>query len=195
MAVNHLSDDILITNYLAGDENGIKHLFLRYERRLFTSILILVRQRDLAEDLLQDTFIRIINTFRQGNYKHEGKFLGWALRISHNLVIDHFRKNNRMKMIHDTDEYQLTENLKLTDDGIEKDIIRKQTHHNLKLLIEMLPYEQREVLIMRHYGELSFKEIAEITKASINTCLGRMRYALINLRKLAVEHNVQLTND
>ncbi len=195
MHVNHLSDDFLITQYLKGDESGLKHLITRYEQKLYTSIFILVKKHDLAEDLLQETFIKIINTLRQGRYQEEGKFLGWAMRIAHNLVIDYFRKDSRMRMVRDTDEYRITDNLQITEDSAEKQMIKNQTHSRLKILIDMLPYEQREVLIMRHYAELSFKEIADITQTSINTCLGRMRYALINLRKLAEEKKVSLTND
>lgn len=195
MHVRQLSDDCLIAQYLNGDESGLKHLITRYEQKIFTSILILVKKRDLAEDLLQETFIKIINTLRQGRYQEEGKFLGWALRIAHNLVIDHFRKESRMRMIRDTDEYRITDNLPLTDEGAEKQLIKNQTHSRLRMLIDLLPYEQREVLVMRHYAELSFKEIAQITQTSINTCLGRMRYALINLRKLANEKKVILTDD
>lgn len=195
MHVNHLSDDILITQYLNGDESGLKQLITRYEQKLFISIFILVKKRDLAEDLLQETFIKIINTLRQGRYQEEGKFLGWAMRIAHNLVIDYFRKDSRMRMVRDTDDYRVTDNLQITDDCAEKQMIKQQTHRRLKILIEMLPYEQREVLIMRHYAELSFKEIADITQTSINTCLGRMRYALMNLRKLAEEKKFSLTDD
>lgn len=195
MHVSHVSDDLLITQYLNGDESGLKQLITRYEQKLYTSIFVLVKKRDLAEDLLQETFIKIINTLRQGRYQEEGKFIGWAMRIAHNLVIDYFRKDSRMRMVRDTDEYRITDNLQITEHCAEKQIIKQQTHNRLKVLIDMLPYEQREVLIMRHYADLSFKEIADITQTSINTCLGRMRYALINLRKLAEEKKVSLTDD
>ncbi len=195
MSVNALSDEALITKFQKGDKSGLEELIARYQQRLFTSIYILVKDQMLAEDLLQETYLRIIHTLRNGRYQEEGKFLGWAMRIAHNLVIDYYRRDSRMRMVRDTDEYRITEHLRLTDDSAEKQLIQQQTHERLRQLIDLLPFEQREVLIMRHYAELSFKEIAEITRTSINTCLGRMRYALINLRKLAGRKKISLTQD
>jgi RNA polymerase sigma-70 factor (ECF subfamily) len=195
MSVYPVSDEALVAQFQKGDESGLEELIARYQQRLFTSISILVKDQTLAEDLLQETYLRIIHTLRQGRYQEEGKFLGWAMRIAHNLVIDYYRRDSRMRMVRDTDEYRITEHLKLTDEGVEKQLIQQQTHERLRQLIDLLPFEQREVLIMRHYAELSFKEIAEITQTSINTCLGRMRYALINLRKLASRKKISLTQD
>lgn len=184
MQQTDVSDNELIVSYLKGNEISLQKLILRYERKIFTSILILVKNKALAEDLFQETFIKVINTLRSGNYQEEGKFLPWVIRIGHNLVIDHFRKQNRMPMIRDTDEYSVINSLKLTDDNVEDRMVKDQVHKEVRLLIETLPLDQREVVIMRHFGDMSFKEIAECTNVSINTALGRMRYALINMRRV-----------
>jgi RNA polymerase sigma-70 factor (ECF subfamily) len=152
----------------------------------------LVKDRELSDDIFQDTFIKVINTLRSGNYNEEGKFLSWVLRIAHNLVIDHFRSLKKMPLVHDTEEYSIFDTLPLMDDNIEDKIIIDQIHKQIRVLIEELPYDQREVVIMRHFGNMSFKEIAEVTNVSINTSLGRMRYALINLRKLIKEKDLYL---
>lgn len=184
MHQNDVADNELIVSYLNGNENSLQELILRHQRKIFTSIVVLVKDKELAEDIFQETFIKIINTLRSGNYQEEGKFIHWAIRIAHNLVIDYFRKNNRMLMIRDTDEYSVINNLKLTDDNAEDRMVKDQLHCQIRLLVEELPFDQREVVIMRHFADMSFKEIAETTNVSINTSLGRMRYALINLRKL-----------
>ena len=192
MRKTEVSDNELITQFLQGNESGLEELITRHQRKIFTSILLLVKDKELAEDLFQETFIKVINTLRSGNYHEEGKFLPWVIRIGHNLVIDYFRKQKRMPMVRDTEEYSVMESLKLTDENIEDKMITSQIHTEIRMLIEHLPLDQREVVIMRHYADMSFKDIAESTKVSINTSLGRMRYALINLRKLIQEKQMVL---
>jgi len=185
-----LTDNELITNYKLGDEASIQILIYRYKRKVFNYILMIVKERHLAEDIFQDTFIKVIYTLKTGNYNEEGKFLPWVNRIAHNLVIDHFRKNKRIPIVDNGEDYDAYSTVKVFDECIETKMITAQIHADIKNLIEYLPEEQRDVLKMRHYAEMSFKEIAEQTNVSINTALGRMRYALINLRKLIKDKNV-----
>lgn len=192
MRYTEISDNELITQFLSGDESGLEKLILRHQKKVFTSILLLVKDKELAEDIFQETFIKVINTLRSGNYHEEGKFLPWVVRIGHNLVIDYFRKQKRMPMVRDTDDFSIMDSLKLTDDNVEDKLIITQIHQEVRQLIEYLPLDQREVVIMRHYANMSFKDIAETTNVSINTSLGRMRYALINLRKLIQEKQLVL---
>jgi RNA polymerase sigma-70 factor (ECF subfamily) len=192
MHTKDVSDNQLIAQFLNGDESGLEQLIIRHQRKVFTSIVLLVKDKELAEDLFQETFIKVIKTLRSGNYQEEGKFLPWVIRIAHNLVIDYFRKNKRMQMVRDTEEYSVMDSLKLSDENIEDKMITSQISHEVRQLIEYLPLDQREVVIMRHYGDMSFKDIAECTNVSINTSLGRMRYALINLRKLIKEKQLVL---
>lgn len=192
MQISDLSDNELITNFLKGNEQCLEVLVRRHQRKVFTSIYLLVRDKELAEDLFQETFIKVINTLRSGNYHDEGKFLPWITRIAHNLVIDHFRRQKKMPMVRDTDEFSVTESIRLTDENIEDKMVTDQIHTDVRRLIDLLPEEQREVVIMRHFADMSFKEIAEQTNVSINTSLGRMRYALINLRKLIKERELIL---
>jgi RNA polymerase sigma factor (sigma-70 family) len=187
------TDHELVSRFLNGDESTLQDLILRHQRKIFTSIYLLVKDRELADDIFQETFIKVINTLRSGNYNEEGKFLSWVLRIAHNLVIDHFRSLKRMPLVHDTEEYSVFDTLPLTDSNIEDKIITEQIHELVRRMVDELPFDQREVVIMRHYGNMSFKEIADCTQVSINTALGRMRYALINLRKLVADHNMILT--
>ena len=156
---------------------------------------MIVKNKELADDIFQDTFIKVINTIRGGTYNEEGKFLQWVMRIAHNLIIDHFRKSKRIPVIENSqnDDYNIFDTLDVKDASIEDRMITEQIHKDVKKLIEYLPDEQREVLYMRHFAEMSFKDIAETTNVSINTALGRMRYALINLRKIIEENNVVLT--
>jgi RNA polymerase sigma factor (sigma-70 family) len=193
MHQNDVADNELIVSYLNGNENSLQQLILRHQRKIFTSIVILVKDKELAEDIFQETFIKVINTLRSGNYQEEGKFIHWAVRIAHNLVIDYFRKSNRMPMLRDSDDYSVVSNLKLTDDNIEDRMVREQLHKEIRLLVEELPFDQREVVIMRHFADMSFKEIAETTDVSINTALGRMRYALINLRRLIKKKKISVS--
>lgn len=186
------SDHELIVSFINGNESGLEILIARHQRKVFTSIMLLVKDREMAEDIFQDTFIKVVNTLRSGNYQEEGKFLPWVIRIAHNMVIDHFRKQKRMPMTRDTDEYSVMDSLQLTDENIEDKMVTEQIHLDVKKLIDYLPEDQREVVVMRIYADMSFKEIAEQTGVSINTSLGRMRYALINLRKLIKEKELVL---
>jgi len=187
------SDRELIRLFISGDHNALEFLIHRHQRKLFSYIMLIVKDKHLAEDVFQDTFIKIINTLRAGAYNEEGKFLPWAMRIAHNLIIDFFRKSKRMPFKENSEEYDLFETLKVYEDTVEDKLIIGQIHEDVKRLIEYLPEEQKEVLKMRHYKDMSFKEIALETNVSINTALGRMRYALINLRKLIQEKNIILT--
>lgn len=193
MCINQLTDQELVSRYLKGHEEALQALILRHEKKVYTSIYLLVKDRELADDLFQDTFIKVINTLRSGNYNEEGKFLSWVLRIAHNLVIDYFRSLKRMPVVHDTDEYSVFDTLPLEDQNIEDKLIAEQIHVEVRALLEHLPYDQREVVIMRHFANMSFKEIADVTQVSINTSLGRMRYALINLRKLIQQKKLVLS--
>lgn len=186
------SDKDLIAQYLKGDESALNQLIKRHRQKVFTSILIMVKDKDIAEDIFQDTFIKVVRTLRSGNYNEEGKFLPWVVRIAHNLVIDHFRREKRVTMMRDTDEFSILSTLPVYDDNVEEKIIKDQIHSDVRKLIDELPFEQKEVLIMRHYANMSFKDIADVTNVSINTSLGRMRYALINLRKLIDKKGVVL---
>jgi RNA polymerase sigma-70 factor (ECF subfamily) len=154
---------------------------------------MVVKDNELAEDLFQDTFIKVINTIRSGSYKEEGKFIQWVMRIAHNLIIDYFRKSKRIPLIENNNEFDIFDRIRIPVESVEEKLIIDQIHQDVKKLIEYLPSEQKEVLIMRHYNDMSFKDIAEATNVSINTALGRMRYALINLRKLVEEKEIILT--
>jgi RNA polymerase sigma factor (sigma-70 family) len=188
-----ISDQELIRHFIAGDHSSLETLIKRHERKIFSYIILIVKDKHLAEDIFQDTFIKVINTLRAGSYNEEGKFLPWVMRIAHNLVIDFFRKSRRMPTVENSEEYDLFETLKIYDDTIEDKIITTQIHSDVRKLIEYLPEEQKQVLKMRHYQDMSFKDIAEQTNVSINTALGRMRYALINLRKIVSEKEIILT--
>jgi len=177
-------DHELVHLYIAGQESGLEELIRRHKSKIYTSVYMLVKDEYLAEDIFQDTFIKVINTLKAGKYNEEGKFLPWVLRIAHNLVIDYFRKEKRTPVITNGDGFDIFDVLGFYDESIEEKMVRDQTHKDLKAMIQLLPSEQKEVLIMRHYGDMSFKDIAEITNVSINTALGRMRYALNNLRKM-----------
>lgn len=189
-----MSDQDLVNQYLHGQESSLEELIRRHKSKIYTSIYLLVKDSYLAEDIFQDTFIKVINTLKAGKYNEEGKFLPWVIRIAHNLVIDHFRKEKRTPVVTTVEGFDIFEVLKFYDESTEDRIIREQTHRDLRELIHLLPSEQKEVLIMRHYGELSFKEISEITNVSINTALGRMRYALNNLRKMMISKELSLKN-
>jgi RNA polymerase sigma factor (sigma-70 family) len=188
-----ISDQELVRQYIEGDHSSLEALIKKHQTKIFSYIMLIVKDRHLAEDIFQDTFIKVINTLKAGAYNEEGKFLPWVMRIAHNLIIDFFRKSKRMPMVENSDEYDIFETLKIFDQTIEDKIIVEQIHNDVRLLIEYLPTEQKEVLKMRHYGDMSFKDIAEQTNVSINTALGRMRYALINLRKLVDEKSIILT--
>lgn len=188
------SDQELIHQYISGEEAGLVELIRRYQTKIYTSIYLMVKDEALAEDIFQDTFIKVINTLKGGRYNEEGKFLPWVTRIAHNLVIDHFRREKRTPVVNTGEDFDIFDVLGEYDESTEERMVRDQTHKDLKVLIQHLPDEQKEVLIMRHYGDLSFKEIAEITDVSINTALGRMRYALNNLRKMMQTKELSLKN-
>lgn len=184
MKLEQRTDQELIRAYVSGNEQGLEVLIDRYKSKLYTSIYLLVKDEYLAEDIFQDTFIKVINTLRSGRYNEEGKFLPWVTRIAHNLVIDYYRKERRTPVVVNNDGFDIFDVLQFADESIETRMIREQTHKDLRKMIQLLPDDQKEVLIMRHYGDMSFKEIADVTDVSINTALGRMRYALNNLRKM-----------
>jgi len=189
---NALSDDELVARYQAGEEAALKNLILRYERRLFSYLIVSVKNKEVAEDIFQDTFIKVINTIRSGNYHEEGKFFQWIMRIANNLKIDYYRRLQRMPTVDGGEEFDIFTIIGSRDESIEEKMIREQTYADLNHYVEYLPEEQKEVLKMRIYSDYSFKEIAEMTNVSINTALGRMRYALINLRKIMAKHQVAL---
>lgn len=188
------NDQELVHRYIGGYEPALEELIRRHKSKIYTSIYLLVKDAYLAEDIFQDTFIKVINTLKAGKYNEEGKFLPWVIRIGHNLVIDHFRKEKRTPTVTNIDGFDIFEVLQFHDESMEDRMVREQTYIDLKKLIHLLPSEQKEVLIMRHYGDMSFKEIADITNVSINTALGRMRYALNNLRKMMQEKEMTLKN-
>lgn len=187
-----LNDQQLIARYLKGDERSFEELLGRHRQKIYTSIYLFVKDQSLAEDIFQEVFIKIIDTLRKGKYNHEGKFLQWAMRIAYNMCVDYFRRNKRRPQVSPTETFDIFDVLPMTDDNAEQSIIRSQTHEKVRQLVDMLPPEQREVVILRHYADMSFKEIAKLTRVSINTALGRMRYALINIRKMIEEKEVIL---
>ncbi|MGV8946397.1 MAG: RNA polymerase sigma factor [Lutibacter sp.] len=187
-------DSVLVNNYINGNEKSLEILIIRHKQRIFSFILSKVSDREAAEDIFQDTFIKVINTLKRGAYNEEGKFLPWVMRIAHNLIIDHFRRNKRLPKFNNTDDFDIFDVLSDEMLSVENQIIKEQILADVQKLVEELPEDQKEVLLMRMYKDMSFKEIAENTDVSINTALGRMRYALINLRKLIEKHNIILIN-
>lgn len=194
MEKNLATDASLVRAYLQGNENSLSVLITRHQSRIYSFVYSKVYDKDVAEDIFQDTFIKVINTLKRGKYNEEGKFLPWVMRIAHNLIIDHFRKNKRMPMFENKGDFNIFSVLCDGDLNIEKQIIKDQIECDVQVLIKELPQDQLEVLTMRIYQDMSFKEISERTGVSINTALGRMRYALINLRKIIEKHNLILTN-
>ncbi len=188
------SDKELIERYQDGDVHSFELLIGRYQKQVYSYILTLVKDKQLADDVFQDTFVKIIQTVKSKGYKDDGRFVQFAMRIAHNLVIDHFRKENRIPTVESSSEdYNYIDNVPITDHSVEQGMIVDQVHSDLHRMIAFLPDEQREVLRMRIFDDMSFKDIADITNVSINTALGRMRYALINLRKMMVANNMTLT--
>ncbi|WBL24381.1 RNA polymerase sigma factor [Zunongwangia sp. HGR-M22] len=194
MEKTKVTDAILVKDYINGNELALSELIHRHQQRIYSFIYSKVFDKDVSEDIFQDTFIKVINTLKKGKYNEEGKFLPWVMRIAHNLVIDHFRRNKRMPKFDNSGDFNIFS--VLSDSGLnaEKQIIKDQIETDLREVIRELPEDQLEVLTMRIYKEMSFKEISERTGVSINTALGRMRYALINLRKIIEKHNMVLTN-
>ena len=187
-----LSDQQIVRMYIDGDSNALSTLVNRYKNKIFTSIYLLVKDKYLAEDIFQDVFIRVIDTLKGGRYTDEGKFLPWAMRIAHNLCVDHFRKIKRNPTIKTSDDRDIFEVLNFSESGVDTRIMAEQTSDKVRKLIDLLPEDQREVIILRHYADLSFKEIAQLTNCSINTALGRMRYGLLNMRKMMTEKQIAL---
>jgi RNA polymerase sigma-70 factor (ECF subfamily) len=187
-----LNDKELILKYLEGEERAFEILLNRHKDKIFTSIYLFVKDESLAEDIFQDVFIKIIKTLRAGKYNHEGKFLQWAMRISYNMCVDQFRRSKRRTKVTPTENFDIFDVLELKDPNREQELMRDQTHDKVRALVDLLPPEQREVVILRHYADMSFKEIAALTRVSINTALGRMRYALINIRKMIEEKEIIL---
>ena len=192
MNSNPTQDGILVSNYIRGCEASLEILIKKHKQRLYSFIFSKIQDRDITEDIFQDTFIKVIRTLKRGNYNEQGKFLPWVMRISHNLIIDHFRKNNRMRLFKNTDEFDIFSVISDGNLNAEKQLIKEQVLYDVKELVQELPQEQREVLEMRIYKDMSFKEISENTGVSINTALGRMRYALINLRKIIEKNKIIL---
>jgi RNA polymerase sigma factor (sigma-70 family) len=193
MRYDQLQDQELVDLYIAGNEPCLEILIARHKKRVFSYVMMVVRDRHLAEDIFQDTFIKVIQTLKRGSYSDEGKFLPWVLRIAHNLVIDHFRRQKRMPVVDGGEDFDIFSVISLRQGNVEDRMVKTQVRSDLRTAIGQLPQEQREVLIMRHYMDMSFKEIADFTNVSINTALGRMRYALINLRKSMEKKNIALS--
>lgn len=187
-------DAVLVKNYVAGDENALATLIKRHQSKIYGFIYSKVTDRDIADDIFQDTFIKVIKTLKSNAYNEEGKFLPWVMRISHNLIVDHFRRNKKMPMYRETEEFSIFSIMTDNSPNVENRIITEQVESDLQRLIQELPDDQKEVLQMRIYQDLSFKEIADLTGVSINTALGRMRYALMNLRKVIEKNKIILTN-
>ena len=194
MANVQIPDALLVKNYVAGDENALASLIKRHQSKIFGFIYSKVGDRDVSDDIFQDTFIKVIKTLKSNSYNEEGKFLPWVMRIAHNLIVDHFRKNKKMPMFRETEEFSIFSIMTDNNPNIESQMITSQVENDLQKLIEELPNDQKEVLVMRMYQDLSFKEISELTGVSINTALGRMRYALMNLRKVIEKNQIVLTN-
>lgn len=194
MATIQIPDALLVKNYIGGDENSLSILIKKHQSKIYGFIYSKMPDRDVADDIFQDTFIKVIKTLKSNSYNEEGKFLPWVMRISHNLIVDHFRKNKKMPMLRETEEFSVFSILTDTSLNAEGRIITDVIEKDLQKIILELPEDQKEVLMMRIYQDLSFNEIAELTGVSINTALGRMRYALMNLRKIIEKNNIILTN-
>ncbi len=198
MYTDKVDDQLLVSQYINGQESAFEKLLTRNKGKVFGYIMKMVKDEDLANDIFQDTFVKVIRTLKNGKYNEEGKFLPWVMRIAHNLIIDHFRKDKKMPIAgrgngNDEDKFDIFNILKIEDNNVEDEIIYNQILNDVRELVELLPDDQREVVKMRHYMGMSFKDIADSTNVSINTALGRMRYALINLRKLIDEKELMLT--
>lgn len=197
MRLSSISDQELVSQYLNNNENAFEVLLRRHQQKVFSKIFFMVNKQELAEDLFQETFLKVINTLKSGRYNEEGKFLPWVLRIAHNLVIDHFRREKKNQTISPNiggpdDDFDLFQIIQNDEDNVEDLMIKDEIETELIALLDYLPEEQRQVVYMRHFQDLSFKEISENTEVSINTALGRMRYALINLRKIMTEKSIVL---
>ena len=185
MNLYELNDQVLIKTYLEGSDKAFEILLNRHRNKIYTSIYLFVKDEEKANDIFQDVFIKIVDTLRKGKYNHEGKFLQWAMRISYNMCVDNFRRNKRRTKVSSSETFDIFDVLESPDENVETKMIKSQLHNKVRSLVDQLPAEQREVVILRHYADMSFKEISQLTRVSINTALGRMRYALINLKKMA----------
>ena len=194
MLLSNLSDQELVKNYINGDNSSFEVLLNRHKNRVFAFIMSKIKNKDLSEDIFQDTYVKVVNSLQKGKYNEEGKFLPWVMRIAHNLVIDYFRKQKKMQMIRSNNDFDIFDVIKDSKINADEKLIKDQIFSDLNSLIDKLPSDQKEVLKMRYFEELSFKKIAEHFDISINTALGRMRYALINLRALSKKHHVDLHN-
>ncbi|PLX12312.1 MAG: RNA polymerase subunit sigma-24 [Marinilabiliales bacterium] len=194
MTKSKLTDHELVTRFIDGEQSSFEILVKRHKDKVYTYILLMVKNEHLAQDIFQETFIKVVKSLHSGRYQENGKFISWVIRIAHNLIIDHFRKDKQMKTYsNDAYEVDIFNSSRFSDKTIEEDIIQEQIMTDVRALVEFLPDEQKEVIVLRHFMGLSFKEIADQTDVSINTALGRMRYALINLRKLVEEKKLSLT--
>lgn len=194
MKTNELKDFELVKQFIEGKQSSIETLINRHKNRVYTYIYLIVKDHQLAEDVFQDTFIKVIRSLKRGKYQEKGIFISWVLRIAHNLIIDHYRKEKNLKTYsNDDNEVDIFNSPRFSEQNVEDDMIRTQISQDVRKLIDELPADQKQVILLRHYGGLSFKEIAEHTGVSINTALGRMRYALINLRKLINQKKLNLT--
>lgn len=190
--LSKLSDNELIQGYRNGKSECFELLLSRYQAKVYGYIFSVVKDKETADDIFQDTFLKVIVTINSGVYKDENKFIHWVMRIAHNLIVDFYRRGNKMPIVPNKPDYDIVQTLRLQDEDAEQQIIRQQTASNIRKLVKMLPPEQRRVVILRHYGKCDFKDIAARTGVSINTALGRMRYAIINLRRLAKENNMHI---
>jgi RNA polymerase sigma factor, sigma-70 family len=189
-----LTDNELVSRFLSGESQAVEDLIRRYKNKVFTYIYFNVRNQHLAEDLFQETFIKVIKSFQDGKYQDNGKLLSWIMRIAHNLIIDHYRRNKQLNTCSNEDyELDLFNSPKYSEENVEQIMVTNQIYSDVRRLVDELPEDQREIILLRHYGGLSFKEIAEQTNVSINTALGRMRYAIINMRKLIKQHDINLS--
>lgn len=194
MGLAAISEKELIKSFINGDHSSLQTLIERHQNRLYSYIFLLVKDKQLADDIFQDTYVKVINTLKRGSYNDEGKFIQWVMRIAHNLVIDHFRKSKKVPTVENSfNEFDVFDTIRFTDPSIEEQMVKSQIHNDVRKLLDYLPEEQKEVLYLRCYSGLSFKDIAEHTDVSINTALGRMRYAIINMRKIIEEKKVVLT--
>lgn len=194
MLLSNISDQELVKKYINGDNKSFEILLNRHKNRVFAFIMSKIKNRDLSEDIFQDTYVKVVNSLQKGKYNEEGKFLPWVMRIAHNLVIDHFRRQKKMQMVRSNNDFNIFDVIKDSKINADEKLIKDQIFNDLNSLVDKLPKDQKDVLKMRYYEELSFKKIAEHFDISINTALGRMRYALINLRALSKKHHVDLHN-
>ena len=194
MLLSNISDQELVKKYIKGDNKSFEMLLNRHKNRVFAFIMSKIKNKDLSEDIFQDTYVKVVNSLQKGKYNEEGKFLPWVMRIAHNLVIDHFRRQKKMQMVRSNNDFNIFDVIKDNKINADEKLIKDQIFNDLNSLVDKLPKDQKDVLKMRYYEELSFKKIAEHFDISINTALGRMRYALINLRALSKKHHVDLQN-